>query len=529
MIRSSRLPAVSFLCTSLLLSGISLGAEEGKPAEKTEASPTTPAEAKPDAKAEGKKPDDKTKEEKPKETKGVVTVAGAEVNYVAKTGTLPLLKEDGTGEKARVFFVYYAATDGAGKPRATSEAAQRPITFCFNGGPGSSAVWLHFGGLGPKKVEFDAQGLEPRVRGPVVPNPQSILDVTDLVFIDPVGTGASRPSKGEKGEQFWSVNGDIESVGEFIRSFTTREQRWASPKFLCGESYGGVRGAGLCDFLQSKHGLYIDGFMCVSGVLNFATLQSALPGALCFLPGYTATAHFHGKLPPELQTDRAKAIAEARAFAQGEYASALVRGASLPAAERTQIAEKLARLTGLDRALIERARLVIPAGLFFENLLAREGKIIGRFDGRVTSEDYDQLRNSPEFDPSYTNIYGSFAAAANASIRGDLGYEWELPYRILGGVNWSFKEFEGEEVNVEDRLARALKNNPRLRVLFCLGWRDLAVPPDSALYSINHLEIPESLRKNLAIEYYESGHMMYLYQPDAEKLRRDMVKFITAK
>jgi carboxypeptidase C (cathepsin A) len=528
MIRSSRLPAVSFLSLTLLFGGLSW-AEEGKPTEKTESAPTASGEANAGAKPDDKKPAEKEKDDKPKESKGAVTIAGAEVKYVAKTGTLPLLKDDGSGEKARVFFVYYAALDADGKPLASTDAAKRPITFCFNGGPGSSAVWLHFGGLGPKKVEFDAAGLQPLARGPVVPNPQSILDATDLVFIDPVGTGASRPSKGEKGEQFWSVNGDIESVGEFVRSFTTREQRWASPKFLCGESYGGVRGAGLCDFLQSKHGLYLDGFMCVSGVLNFATLQQDLPGALCFLPAFTATAHFHGKLPPDLQTDRAKAIAEARAFAHGEYAGALVRGASLPPAERTRIAEKLARLTGLERELIERARLIIEPSLFFENLLRKEGKIIGRFDGRVTSEDYDQLRNGPEFDPSYTNIYGSFAAAANASIRGDLGYEFELPYRILGGVSWSWKDFEGEEVNVEERLARALKNNPRLRVLFCLGWRDLAVPPDSALYSIDHLPIPDSLRKNLSVEYYESGHMMYLNQPDAEKLRTDLVKFVSGK
>jgi carboxypeptidase C (cathepsin A) len=486
-------------------------------------------EKKEESKPPEKKPDEKSKEDKPSESKGSVMIAGSEVKYAARTGTLPLLKEDGSGERARVFFVYYAAVDAGGKPLAAGDPATRPITFCFNGGPGASAAWLHFGGLGPKKVEFDNAGLEPRARGPVVPNPQSILDVTDLVFIDPVGTGASRPSKGEKGEQFWNVNGDIESVGEFIRSFTTREKRWVSPKFLCGESYGGVRGAGLCDFLQSKHGLYVDGFMSVSGVLNFATLHQDLPGALCFLPSYTATAHFHGKLPADLQADRAKAMEEARAFAQGEYASALVRGAGLPAEERTRIAGKLARLTGLDQELIERARLVIEPSLFFENLLRKEGRIIGRFDGRVTSEDYDQLRNSPEFDPSYTNIYGSFATAANASIRGDLGYEFELPYRVLGGVNWSWKDFEGESVNVEDRLGRAMKNNPRMRVLFCVGLRDLAVPVGSVLYSIDHLPIPDSLRSNISVETYESGHMMYLNQPDAEKLRRDLVRFVTGK
>lgn len=491
-------------------------------------------EKKEDAKPGDKKPEEKpreekVKEEKPKESKGSVTIAGQEVKYVAKTGLLPLLKEDGSGEKAKIFYVYYQAVDANGKPLASTDPSKRPITFCFNGGPGSSAVWLHFGGLGPRKVQLDPQGLQATPHATVVPNPNSILDVTDLVFIDPVGTGASRPAKGEKGEQFWSVNGDIESIGEFIRSLTTREQRWASPKFLCGESYGGIRGSGLCEFLESKFGLYVDGFVSVSGVINFENIGGSLQSAICYLPTYTATAHFHGKLPPDLQADRDKAIAEARAFAQGDYALALLKGDSLPAADRTRIADKLARLTGLDRDLIERAHLVIPPGLFMENLLRKEGKIIGRYDGRVTSEDYDHVSNRPEFDPSYTNIYGAFSSAANASIRGDLGYEWELPYTILGGVNWSFRDFEGEVVDLEDRLAKALKNNTKLRVLFCLGYRDLAVPMDSTLYSIEHLHIPADLRPNLSIQYYESGHMMYLNQPDAEKLRKDIVEFIHGK
>ena len=356
-----------------------------------------------------------------------------------------------------------------------------------------------------------------------------MLDATDLVFIDPVGTGASRPTKGEKGEQFWSVNSDIASVGEFIRLFTTREQRWESPKYLCGESYGGIRGSGLCEYLQSHDGLYLDGFICVSGVINFENINNDFAGALCYLPSYTATAHFHGKLPPDLQADREKAIAESRAFARGEYALALVKGTALPAADRTRVAEKLARLTGLDKDLIERAHLVITPSVFFSNLLRKEGKIIGRFDARVTSEDYDHLNNYPEFDPSFTNILGSFSAAANGTIRGELGYDWELPYRVLGGLNWSFREFEGESVNLEDRLASALKTNPKLRVLFCLGLRDLAVPMDSTLLSIDHLHIPADLHANLTVQYYESGHMMYLNLPDAEKLRRDIVAFINGK
>ena len=528
MIRPLRYLALLSLCTL----GLPVCAEEHPSPE--EGAKKVETEKKEDARGGEKKPEEKgkeekPKEEKPKESKGSVTIAGQEVKYVAKTGTLPLLKEDGSGEKASVFFISYSAVGADAKPLAGADATKRPITFCFNGGPGASASWLNFGGLGPRKVEIEPQGLHDAPHAPVVSNPNSILDVTDLVFIDPVGTGASRPAKGEKGEQFWSVNGDIESVGEFIRSFTTREQRWESPKFLCGESYGGVRGSGLCDYLQSKDGLYLDGFISISGVMNFENIGSDLPGSLCYLPSYTATAHFHGKLPADLQADRAKAIAEARAFAHGDYALALVKGAALPAAERTRIADKLARLTGLDRDLIERAHLVISPGLFFANLLRKEGKIIGRFDARVTSEEYDRLANHPEFDPSYANVYGSFSAAANATIRGELGYEWDLPYRVLGGLNWSFREFEGEAVNVEDRLARAIENNPRLRVLCCLGLRDLAVPMDSTLYTIDHLHIPEDLRSNIAVEYYESGHMMYLNLPDAEKLRRDIVAFIEGK
>lgn len=497
---------------------VSIASAQEKPAEPKDAKP---AEKKPD----DKKPEEK-KEDKPKDSKGSVSIAGREVKYLARTGTLPLLKDDGSGERARVFFVYYSAIGEDGQPLAAKDPTKRPITYCFNGGPGSAAVWLHFGGLGPKKVALDPEGLQPAARGAVVPNPNSVLDVTDLVFIDPVGTGASRPSKGEKGEQFWSVKQDIESVGEFIRYFTTREQRWASPKYLCGESYGGVRGSGLSNYLQFKHGLYLDGFISVSGVVNFECLNGEVLSYVTFLPAFTATAHYHKKLAPELQADREKAVAASRAFAQGEYAHALLVGDTLPAAERVSALDKLARFTGLDRDLIDRAHLRISPSLFFENLLRKEGKIIGRFDGRVTAEDYDRLRPSPEFDPSYTNVYGPFAAAANATIRGDLGYEFDLPYRILGGVQWSWNDFAGEYVNVEDDLARALKDNPRLRVLFCCGWRDLAVPPDSALYSIAHLPIPDSLRKNIAVEYYESGHMMYLDQTDAEKLRRDIVKFI---
>jgi carboxypeptidase C (cathepsin A) len=493
-------------------------AKESKPPEKKE-------EGKPEEKRKDEKKE-KEKEEKPKESRGSVTIGGKEIKYLAKTGMMPLLKEDGSGERASVFFVYYAVTNGDGQPLAKDAAGKRPITYCFNGGPGSAAVWLHFGGLGPKKVDLAPDGLTPSPRAAVVPNPNSILDVTDLVFIDPVGTGASRPAKGEKAEQFWGVDEDVESVGEFVRLFTTREQRWASPKYLCGESYGGIRASGLAQFLQNRHGFFLDGVVSISGVLNFESISGGTLGLINYLPAYTATAHYHKKLPPDLQSNRDKAIVESRAFAQGEYASALIKGNTLPTDQRVKVIAQLARFTGLDADLIDRANLRITSSLFFKNLLRKEGKIIGRFDGRVVAEDADRISPSPEFDPSYTNVYGPFSAAANGSIRGDLGYEWDLPYRILGGVNWSYSKYGGRYVNVEDRLAEAMKDNPKMRVMLCLGWRDLAVPPDSTLYSIGQLRIPDSLRGNIRVEYYESGHMMYLNQPDAEKLRRDLVSFI---
>ncbi len=510
------LPAAALF--SAALAALPLRADEPKhdapkPEEKKE-----PAEKKDAAK------DEKAKEVKPKESKGSVAIAGVEITYAAKTGTLPLLKEDGT-TRADVFFVSYARTGADGKPLAATDPS-RPIIFCFNGGPGSSAVWLHFGGLGPKKVALPPDGRTPEVLGKISDNANSILDVADLVFIDPVGTGASRPAKGEKGEQFWGVEEDVEACGEFIRLFTTREQRWMSPKFLCGESYGGIRAAGLADFLQSKHGMYLNGVIVVSGLLNFQTLGSDTANDLpflCSLPTLTATAAYHRKLAPELSANLEKTLAEVRTFAFGEYATALLKGRTLAAEERRRIAEKLARFTALPVALIEENDLRISSATFRKALLKKEGKIIGRYDARVVAEDGDPSDPHPEFDPSYTFIVGPFSAAANAYTRGVLGYETDQPYRILTGLPWSYARFSNRYASLEPRLGDAMKTNPNLHVLVCQGLRDLAVPPDAMTYSLNHLPIPDSLRANITIKTYDSGHMMYLLDKDAAKLRADIV------
>ncbi|MEQ1854279.1 MAG: peptidase S10, partial [Chthoniobacteraceae bacterium] len=424
--------------------------------------------------------------------------------------------------------VALARTGADGKPLASADA-KRPVIFCFNGGPGSSAVWLHFGGLGPKKIVLPPDGRSPEVTGSIADNPLSILDAADLVFIDPVGTGASRPAKGEKGEQFWGVDEDVEACGEFIRLFATREHRWMSPKYLCGESYGGIRAAGLAAFLQDRHGMYLHGVIVVSGLLNFQTLgpdtANDLP-FLCFLPTLTATAAFHGKLAAGLTSDMEKTLAEVRTFAFGEYATALLKGRTLPADERGRIAGKLARYTGLPLQVVEDSDLRISPSTFRKALLKKEGKIIGRFDGRVVAEDDDRLDPHPEFDPSYTFIVGPFSAAANAYTRSVLGYENDQPYRILAGLPWNYTRFANRYASLEPRLGEAMKSNPKLRVLVCQGLRDLAVPPDAMLYSLNHLPIPDSLRKNITIATYDSGHMMYLLDKDAAKLREDIVRWL---
>ena len=489
-----------------------------------------PAEKKDDKKEEKK--DDKKADDKPKESKGSVTIGGKAIAYAVKTGTMPILKEDGS-PRANIFYVYYAATGENGKPLASTSATTRPIVYCFNGGPGAAAVWLHFGGLGPRKISLPSDGKTSTPIGTIAENPNSILDVADLVFIDPVGTGISRAAKGEKAEQFFGPDEDVESVGEFIRLFTTREQRWMSPKYLCGESYGGIRGSGLADYLQERHGMMLSGFICVSGVINFQTLSSAIGNDLpylCFLPSLTSTAHYHGKLPADLQALTVEqAEAAAREFTHHEYPLALLRGRTLPASERRSIAEKLARLTGLTPEQCDEQELRINSSYFREMLLRKEGKILGRFDARVTAEDGDRSEQSPEFDPSFTGVIGPFNAMANAYLRGELGYETDEPYRVLTPLTWSFAKFGGRYVGMENHLADAMKTNPQFRLLICSGRRDLAVPPDATRYSLDHLPIPESLRKNIRMETFESGHMMYFLDADAVKLRANITSFISGK
>jgi carboxypeptidase C (cathepsin A) len=355
------------------------------------------------------------------------------------------------------------------------------------------------------------------------------LDGSDLVFIDPVATGFSRPVKDEKPDQFFGDSADLDSVGEFIRLWTTRHERWLSPKYLCGESYGVFRAAGLADHLRSRYGMYLSGLVLVSGVLDFGTIifqpGNDLPFPL-FLPAYTAAAQFHKKLPPELQSDLPKALAEAREFARGEYPTALQRGDSLSTDERKKIVAGLARLTGLSPQVIEDNHLRVDSGVFRKQLLHDQGLILGAYDARITGRDDDPASPYPDFDPSYAATYGPFAAAMNAYARQELKFEDDLPYEILAGVQpWNYG-VRNNYANAEEKLASTMNQNPYMRILVLGGRCDLVCPIDTVHYALDHMSLDATYRTNITYAEFDAGHMMYVNLPDLQKLQRDLEDFL---
>lgn len=455
-------------------------------------------------------------------TTNAITIGGESVKYSTETGMLPVLKPDGTS-RASVFYVAYTRL-------LETKETERPVTFCFNGGPGSSSVWLHLGALGPRRVKMNDDGTLPKPPFGLADNPYSLLNTSDLVFIDPIATGFSRAEKEEKPDAFFGQAADLESIGEFIRLWTTRHGRWLSAKYLCGESYGVFRAAGLAEYLRSRYGFYLNGLILVSGVLDFATLDDG-PGNdlpfLLFLPNFTATAHFHKKLPPDLQADLPKALAEARHFAQNEYAAALRQGASLPADERRKIVVELARLTGLKPEIIEDNHLRIDSSVFRKQLLHDQGLILGAYDGRITGRDYRPAADGPEFDPSYSATYGPFSAAMNNYVREELKFEDDLPYEIIAGVQpWNYGS-RNSYPRVADQLGSAMSQNPYLRVLVLNGRCDLVCPPDTMRYSLEHMDLDPAYRTNITYVEFDAGHMMYVNLPDLKKMNQTLEKFIS--
>ncbi len=473
----------------------------------------------------------KTKTDKPAEvkehlveTKHSLALAGGKLDYVATAGTLTLKEEDGK-PLASMFFVAYTKGEA-------DDARRRPVSFAFNGGPGSSSVWLHMGALGPRRVQLpERKSVAPPFR--LLDNESTLLDATDLVFIDPVSTGYSRPAPGQPGDKFHGVQQDVQTVGEFIRLYVTRYKRWDSPKFLIGESYGTTRAANLVNYLQDHDRMNFNGVVLISAVLNFQTLRfdegNDLP-YIVFLPTYTSTAWYHKKLSADLQADRKQALEEAEKFALGEYAGALMKGDSLSAEEHDAVAKKLARYTGLTEDYVKRSNLRIESSRFNKELLRPERRTVGRFDSRLIGIDLDAVGESPDYDPSLTDVEGPYSATLNNYLRSELKYETETPYRILTNrvQPWDYGTAKNRYLNVSPALRKAMTTNPGLRVFVANGWYDLATPYFATQYTFNHLGLDPAYRDHVRMSYYDGGHMMYTEPASLQKLKKDLVGFYEA-
>lgn len=485
----------------------------------TDTKPEPKPESKPDSQPTPPVPQDKVVE-----TRHSLKIGEKTLEYTVTTGTLVLKEEDekiGEKPKASIFYVAYQLTTETPKP-------DRPVTFSFNGGPGSASVWMHLGMLGPKRVQMDKDGmpLPPPYR--LVDNEFTLLETSDLVFIDPVSTGYSRPVPGEKADEFHGVKKDIESVGDFIHRWTTRNQRWDSPKYLIGESYGTTRASGLAGYLQQRHGMYLNGIMLVSVVLNFITLifdaGNDLPYPL-ILPSYTATAWYHKCLDETLQTDLVNALKQAETFAGGDYTLALLKGSSISKSEKASILKQLSWLTGLSEQYLENHNLRVATHQFCKELRRKESLVVGRLDSRYTGQEQDNASDEYLRDPCYSAILGPYAAALNAYLRGELGYESDIPYEMIKNLD-KWEAEQSRYINVADDLRDAFFVNPALRVYIANGYYDLATPYFATEYTVNHLGLPENLAKRIQMAYFESGHMMYLHLPSLEKISNDLKAFV---
>lgn len=471
-----------------------------------------------------------------------ITLDGQVAHYRATASELPL-KDDAGKETAKIFYIAYeklSSPSASGAPATTSSTAttsttnpsadpSRPVTFIFNGGPGSASVWLHMGTAGPRRVKVADGGFPPSVPYSLTDNAQSWLDLTDLVFIDPVGTGYSRATDPEKAKDFYGVDGDISSVADFIRLYCTNNQRWLSPKFLAGESYGTTRAAGLSEFLHDRYGIDLNGIVLISTVLNFQTLEfdpgNDTPYPL-YIPTYTAVAHYHKKLNPDLQADMKKAVAQAKDWAMTDYAQALAKGNSLDGAAREKVVAKLADYSGLPRAYVEHSNLRINPFRFEKELLADQRKIIGRMDGRITAEDADPLSDHPTFDPAVDGFVGVFTNTFNDYVRRELKYETEETYEVLSPrvQSWNFGKNDSY-LNVAPTLQHAITETPALKVLVCCGYYDLATPFAAADYTVKSMSLSHELLGNVREAYFEGGHMLYLNPAALEQLKNTLREF----
>jgi carboxypeptidase C (cathepsin A) len=462
-------------------------------------------------------------------TKHQLQVGRQTLHYTATTGRVVLrdeVYEDGTftgyQAKAEISLTSYTLDD--------AEPESRPVTFAFNGGPGSSSIWLHLGLLGPRRVVMgDAGALLPPPYQ-LADNPQSLLAVSDVVFIDPVSTGYSRVVEGTKPQPFHGYQGDVESVAELIRIWTSRHKRWMSPKLVAGESYGTLRGAALVERLQTRYGMYVNGLILISSVLDLSSLdfekQRNDRAHALYLPTYAAIAHYHGRAA---RRSLRAVLKEAEEYAAREYPWVLSRGDRLTDRERAAAARKIASLTGLSEEYVDRADLRIEHWRFFGELLRDRRLTVGRLDGRFTGPAASAIAENMDADPSMDAIIGPYATAFNHYVRDELGYANDLPYEQMTSrvFPWSFKDFEGRPVDVTPQLERAMRQNPHLKVHVAYGYYDGATPHFAAEDVVAHLRLPDELRANIEHRYYEAGHMMYVHEPSRRLQSADLADFVT--
>jgi len=515
-----RVAAVSFvllLCLACLAAQQNESAEASKPAEKT-------------TEKSGKLPSDSEKEKAaaPKEEPPVVThheihVGERALRYTATAGYMPIRNEEGTEIEANIFFIAYTLDNAA--PR-------RPLMFSFNGGPGSASIWLHLGAIGPRRVKMLPDGGMPQPPFELVDNQDTWLDQTDLVFIDPVGTGYSRAVKKDQAKKFFSVKGDISSVAEFIRLYLGRYQRWNSPLFLVGESYGTTRAAGLSGYLIDR-GIALNGVVLVSTVLNFQTLEfthgNDLPYVL-YLPSFTATAWYHKKLRADLQQrDLASVLRDSQQFAAGAYASGLEKGDSLTPEERQSLVDQVARFTGIDRSVVDLNDMRLKQWVFCRELLRNQRLMVGRLDSRFTGDELSQVRSEGQlWDPSMAVIRPPFTATFNNYVRTDLGFKSDLEYYVLGGGvgEWDWGSAGEGFPDTSEALRLAFVKNPYMKLFVASGYYDLATPFFATRYTLDHMNLTLQQHQKITLGYYEAGHMMYIKSESLGQLTKDVAGFL---